>query len=392
MADPASLSAEPRPAILVYRDRIVPRSEAHFLRRLYVGFERLTPVWVGCRRDDGLADLGVEPLILGRTGFLGALDRARFKQCGILPPAPDLRALQPRLVHAQFGRGGALALPLARALDLPLVVTFHGGDATKDRHYRRRWPPPIYQRRLTALQREAALFIAVSDFIAGRLVARGFPAAKVKVIRYGVDATANDGAAPPAVEPYFLFVGRFVEKKGIAILLDAMGRLAEDGVAVDLRLIGDGPLGDGLRQQAASLPHVHFMGWQPQDELRRWMRGAVAVCVPSVEAAAGDAEGLPNVVLEAMTEGAAVVGSRSAGIGEAVVDGETGILVPPGDAAALAAALRRLVGDPPRRDRMGDAARRRAAQEFAAIRQSRRLEEALLEVMRRQPRAGQATV
>lgn len=370
--------------ILVYRDRIVPRSEAHFLRRLYIGFERLSPVWVGCQRDDGLPTLGIEPLILGRPGLLGLLDRARFKQCGILPPRPDLRALHPRLIHAQFGRGGALALPLARALDIPLVVTFHGGDATKDKHYRQSWLPTVYQRRLSGLKREAALFIAVSDYIAGRLIERGFPPGKVRVIRYGIEADPPGAAQAPA-PPCFLFVGRFVEKKGIAHLLDAYRRLDAQGIAVGLTLIGDGPLGDRLRREAKSMPRVNFLGWQPQSEVRRWMRGAIAVCVPSIEAAAGDAEGLPNVVLEAMAAGAPVVASRSAGIGEAVVDGSTGLLVPPADPASLADALRRLAADPDLRATMGEAARRRAAQEFDAVTQSRRLEDTLIEIIRRQP-------
>ena len=61
--------------LLVYRDRIVPRSEAHFLRRQYVGFRRLTPIWIGRRTDVGLPDLGVEPMLLGRRGASGALVR-----------------------------------------------------------------------------------------------------------------------------------------------------------------------------------------------------------------------------------------------------------------------------------------------------------------------------
>jgi hypothetical protein len=126
---------EPHNSVLIYRDRIAPRSEAQFLRRQYVGFDRLAPVWVGCRTDDGLPDLGVQPLIIGRPGALGAWDRVRFKQFGVLPPQPNLQALRPAIVHAQFGRGGALALPIARALCIPLVVTFHGGDATKEKHY-----------------------------------------------------------------------------------------------------------------------------------------------------------------------------------------------------------------------------------------------------------------
>src|SRR6202007_164135 len=143
-------------------------------------------------------------------------DRARFKHLGALPPSPDLRALNPRLVHAHFGRGGALALPIARALGASLVVQYHGGDATKDKHYRRSLLPTIYQQRLAELQRKAALIICVSDFIRDRLLARGFPAEKLLVHRYGVEMDGLD-AAPPAgaSQPYLLFAGRFVEKKGI---------------------------------------------------------------------------------------------------------------------------------------------------------------------------------
>ena len=103
-------------AVLVYRDRIVPRSEAHFLRRQYVGFRHLVPIWIGCRTDAGLPDLGTNPILLGRPGAAGVIDRMMFKQLGRLPPVPDLTGLRPRLIHAHFGRGGALALPIARAL------------------------------------------------------------------------------------------------------------------------------------------------------------------------------------------------------------------------------------------------------------------------------------
>ena len=94
---------------------------------------------------------------------------------------------------------------------------------------------------------------------------------------------------------------------------------------------------------AAPLGNIEFTGWLPNAELRRRMRGALAVCVPSLAASDGDAEGLPNVVLEAMAEGVPVIASRHAGIPEAVEHEVSGLLVPPGDPEALAAALRRLV-------------------------------------------------
>ena len=370
-------------ALLVYRDRIVPRSEAHFLRRQYVGFRRLAPIWIGCRTDAGLADLGVEAIMLGRRGAAGALDRLAFKQFGRIPPAPDLAALQPRLIHAHFGRGGALALPIARALGLPLVVTFHGGDATKDGPYRSRLFPTIFQRRCAALQREAALIVCVSEHIRAELLARNFPAAKLKVIRYGVEPEADGEMQQLADRPYLLFVGRFVEKKGVAHLLEAMRALESESAAVDLILIGDGPIAEALERQASGLKHARFLGWLPNDEVRRFMRGALALCVPSVAARSGDAEGLPNVVLEAMACAAPVIGSQAGGIAEAVEHGRTGFVVPQADPQAIAEPVRWLLRDPALRGRMGHAARDAATARFSAIAQSRLLEDALLAVSNR---------
>jgi len=143
--------------LLIYRHRLAPLSEVEFLRRFYVGFERLAPVWLGCHIDAGAGVLTKDPLRLGRGGPLGALDRTLFRHFGLLPPRPDLRALRPLLLHAHFGPGGALALPIARSLAIPLVVTFHGADATKETHYRQRLvpriPPPVLHRALQLFAR-----------------------------------------------------------------------------------------------------------------------------------------------------------------------------------------------------------------------------------------------
>jgi colanic acid/amylovoran biosynthesis glycosyltransferase len=277
--------------ILVYRDLIVPKSEIAFLRRQYLGFEHLTPHWIGRKITPLAPQLTKDPILIGGEGPGGIPARILFKQFGIVTPSPEIAALAPRLVHAQFGRGGALALPLARVLGVPLVVTYHGGDASKDKHYRPGLIPSVYQRRLTALKETASLFICVSESVRAKLIERGFPADKLIVNPIGVEM-------PPApqgrTEEHLLFVGRFVEKKGLAVLIEAMRRVRANGVTTPLVLVGDGPLFTDIQHAASDISGLSFLGWQEGEAVRRNMERAVAVLVPSVRAAGGDAEGLPR--------------------------------------------------------------------------------------------------
>jgi glycosyltransferase involved in cell wall biosynthesis len=365
--------------LIVYRDRLLPRSEHGFMRRQYLGFTRLAPVWVACRRDPDLPGAGIDPLILGGEGPLGPLRRALFKQAGVVPEAEVLAALRPALVHAQFGRGGALALPLARRLGVPLVVTFHGGDAHKDVHYRRRPWPGVFARRLPALLDYAALFVCVSETVRDKLLARGFPAAKLRVIPIGVEP-ARAAVTPPAAG-HLLFVGRMVEKKGVFVLLDALAHLRAGGDATKAVLVGDGPLLAAVRARAEAIGGIALPGWQTPEQVQAWMAGAVALVVPSVIGRGGDAEGLPTVAVEAMTLGVPLIASDQAGLGTVLGAGGPGLLAPAGDAAALAAAMTALAGDPARRRAFAAAARTVALRDFDARRQSALLETTLLGVL-----------
>jgi len=211
-----------------------------------------------------------------------------------------------------------------------------------------------------------------------RLLERGFPPGKLRVIRLGVEIDV--AAPPPSGRPYLLFVGRFVEKKGAAHLIEAARLLRNEGRDLQLVLVGDGPLLAALRQEAQGAGAVEFPGWLPNAEVRRRMAGALAVVVPSVTARSGDSEGLPTVAVEAMAEGTPVIGTREGGIAEAVEDGRTGLLVRPADPRALADAIGRLLDDPATRQAMGIAARERAQRSFDARTQSRLLEDLLLSV------------
>jgi glycosyltransferase involved in cell wall biosynthesis len=371
---------KPKGTLFAYLDAIGVPSEVSFLKRFYVGFTNVDPYWVGWKLDRDSDALPQPKIMLGRSGPLRALDRLLFKTIGSMPPKPHLWHFRPRLIHAHFGRGGALALPLAQAMKVPLIVTFHGGDATKDKHYDQGLIPKIYQRRMAELQNYATAFHCVSDYIRDALLRRGFPAEKLFVLRTGVEVSPDAAPVTPA-EPYVLFVGRLVEKKGLRHLIDAMELLQQRGVPIPLKVIGDGPLAGALKDHAKKRARVDFLGWQSNTEVRRWMRGATAVCVPSLMAETGDSEGLGHVTLEAMDAGVPVIASRHGGIREVVSDSENGLLVEPGNADAIASAIARIAADPTLGRALGAKGRETIRLQFDAVTQSRALEAKFLDLV-----------
>jgi len=364
---------------LIYRDVILPASETGFMRRQYLSFSRLRPLWVGRRITPAATGAGLAIHRLGGDGPLGDIRRALFKEAALIPDLAALKAQAPVVIHAQFGRGGALALPIARALNVPLVVTFHGGDAHKDKHYRSGFPPGLFARRRAALMAEAHRFVCVSDGVRTKLLARGFPAEKLIVLPIGTDIPTE--TAPLPAQGPLLFVGRLVPKKGVSVLIDALQRLRAEGQEPDAAIVGDGPLAGTLRRQAAGLTRLRFLGWQEPEPVAALMREAALLVVPSVTAADGDAEGLPSVAIEAMALGLPVLASDEAGLAGVVVPGLTGVLVPARDAQALAGAIAGLMALPAERHRLGHAAADLIRRDFDARVQSGRLEALLLDAV-----------
>lgn len=365
---------------LVYRDVILPASEGSFMRRQYLGFSRLEPLWVGRRVTPVAAEMGLATHRLGGAGPFGNMARAAFRDFGLVPDRAALAAQHPVLIHAQFGRGGALALPLARSLGLPLAVTFHGGDAHKDKHYRTGLTQGVFARRLATLQSEARLFICVSESVRQKLLQRGFPSAKLVVHPIGTDIPPE--VLPPRSEGPLLFVGRFVPKKGLPVLIQALQILRAEGREPETLIVGDGPEAAALRAAAAGLTRLRFLGWQKPEEVTALMRQAALLVVPSVRAADGDAEGLPSVVVEAMAQSLPVVSTDQAGVEGAILPGRTGEIVPAGQAEPLARTIAALMASPCWRIGLGTAARALAQGAFDARAQSRSLEALLLSLVR----------
>jgi glycosyltransferase involved in cell wall biosynthesis len=230
------------------------------------------------------------------------------------------------LVHAHWLPSGAAALATGK----PFVVQLWGSDV----ELARRAP-----RVARAVLRRARSAVCPSNALAedaGRLGAR-----EIAVIPSGVDLPPEVG--PEANPPEVLYAGRLSPEKGVLELVEAARGL-------NLVVAGDGPL-------RAQVPEA--LGFVPPEELARlYARAAVLAC-PSHR------EGFGVACLEAMAHGRPVVASAVGGLLDLVVDGETGVHVPPGDVPALRAALERLLGDRELRRRMGEAGRRRAAERFS---------------------------
>jgi glycosyltransferase involved in cell wall biosynthesis len=319
---------------LAYRDRIGALSEIGFLRRQYIGFTHLQPIWTGRTLLPAAAQLGAPLLRLGGNGPLGPLHRFLFRHFGHVPPMPPTAPI----LHAQFARGGALALPLAHHLGMRMVVTLHGGDVSKQKN----WRGTVLAQRWPALVRKTEQFICVSAAVRDIAESRGVPRDKLIVLPIGVEIPDQPPARAPTAH---LFVGRFVEKKGIAVLADAMRRLRAQGDHTPLICVGNGPLRPLLETLARETAGITLTGWLPPDAVRTHMTQAVSLVVPSIIAADGDAEGLPSVIPEAMAQACPVIGSDQGGIAEAIRHNHTGLLVPSGDAAALAEAMHRITRD-----------------------------------------------
>ncbi len=359
---------------LVYRDRIGVPSEISFLRRQYVAFTRLNPIWTGRVLLPASAKIADRTSRLGGDGPLGEPWRLLFRHFGYVPPLNIPADLAP-VLHAQFARGGALALPLARALGSRMVVTLHGGDVSKQKN----WHGTILARRWPTLLREVGCFVCVSASVAKIAAARGVPAAKLVVLPIGVEVPPRPPAAPSPPDAH-LFVGRFVEKKGISVLAEAIRILRVAGDQTPLVCIGEGPLRPLLEALAREVPGVSLAGWLNPEAVQLRLATAVSLLVPSVVARDGDAEGLPSVIPEAMSQACPVIGSAQGGIAEAIQHGRTGLLVPPGDAHALAAAMRRVTAEPGLRTTLGTAGYAAAGATLNARIQSAKLETLLLSV------------
>ncbi|MBI3566856.1 MAG: glycosyltransferase [Gemmatimonadetes bacterium] len=279
----------------------------------------------------------------GKLAFAGMIAR------GALAVRREVRAWRPDVVHAHWWFPGGLQSAFTRGR-APLVTTLHGSDV------RLALASPIAHRPLRAVVARSSRVTAVSSWLASQAATMA-PGLRALVAPMPVDASLFvPGAGRHATR--LLFVGRLNAQKGIAQLLEA---LAASTAGASLDVVGDGEDRASLAARAEQLGIAHRVTWQgalPQERLVPFYQGAAALVIPS------EGEGLGLVAVEAQLCETPVIAFRSGGLTDVVTDGETGLLVPPRDRAALAAAIDALVSSPDRGAALGRAGRQLALARF----------------------------
>lgn len=274
------------------------------------------------------------------------------------------------VMHGHWVIPGGVTAALA-APELPLVISLHGSDVYVAERSR------LARTAARAAFARAGAITACSDDLGKRAVAIGAAPERVDIVPYGVDvdrfqpdpdsrAAWRSRLGVAAGTPLIFTAGRLVRKKGFEFLIDAMAAVTAARPAV-LAIGGAGDLDAELRERAAHAgvaESVRFLGNLPQQEVATCLAAADVVVVPSVRDDAGNVDGLPNVVLEALASGSPLVTTPAGGIGAVATHERTALVVPERDVAALAAAIRRLLDTPALGSAIGSAARAMAAERF----------------------------
>jgi glycosyltransferase involved in cell wall biosynthesis len=271
------------------------------------------------------------------------------------------------LLHGHWLIPGG-AVTTAAGTGLPVVTSLHGSDVfVAERHAVARAAARFALRRVDWVT-------ACSDDLRDRTIALGASADRIETIPYGVDVDrfrpdADSRAACRLAlgigpgEVMLFTAGRLVRKKGFEYLIDAMGGIAPRCPGARLVIAGSGDLDGELRARVRDRgigDRVQFVGVLAQPDVARHLAAADIAVVPSVRDAAGNVDGLPNTVMEALASGTPLVATTAGGIGSVVTHERNGLLVPEKDVPALEAAIERLIADPAARAALGAAARAEA--------------------------------
>ncbi len=285
----------------------------------------------------------------------------------------QIRAFQPDIIHAHWLLpNGWPAMIAAQLYGIPLVISMHGSDvAMAERNV-------VFRTMARRIFLQSRMNTACSGDLQRRALTLGANPAQTKVLPYGVAVDEFDPQARnrawiqqqfgiEASAPLIVAVGRFVYKKGFHTLIHAVSLVRTLVPNVRLLLVGYGDLQHEYERQISDLgvqDVVVMPGQLFRDDVARAIASADIYCVPSVHDESGNVDGLPNSLLEGMAAGRAVVASAIAGIPDVITHGVHGLLVPEGDADALATAIRQLIEVPAFAQELGRQARQRIVDEL----------------------------
>jgi glycosyltransferase involved in cell wall biosynthesis len=279
------------------------------------------------------------------------------------------RYYQPDVAHTHLLHADLFGIPAARLARVPVVVTSRHNDNAFRKLAPIRWANRVLWGRVDA-------GIAISEAIRRFCIkVEGAPANKLHTIYYGLDRKPEDAERNAArasmraelgVTPEQPVIGiacRLIEQKGVSFALQAFAQIAPKYPDAQMVIAGEGPLRDFLQAKAKTLnvaDRVRFLGWR--EDVTRVLAGFDVLLNPSLW------EGFGLVMLEAMAQRVPIIGSAVSAIPEVIVEGETGLLVPPRDVGALAAAINTLLADAPLRQHMGLLGEDRLEERFSAAR------------------------
>jgi len=308
---------------------------------------------------------------LGKEQYYGDKSVAKMKQL--------LRGQPLDLIHAQFGGNGVRILPLAKQMNIPLIVSFHGFDASKKLASR------SYRDGLKEVFDYASAIIVCNPGMCDALPLSEKHKSKVHWVPYGIDLEqfSNDTSPAPLNSFSILHVGRLVEKKGVPDLIHALARAAKEVDQVTLHIVGAGREENECRalvKEYGLQSKVIFHGWKSPREVKELMQQCDLFVLNSRIDSKGDAEGLPVGLLEAMAMGCAVVSTQHAGIPLAIENEVSGILVNERDTDSLSQQLLRLYRNKELRQALGKAARAKVENQFTMKRMHENLRDIYREV------------
>lgn len=364
--------------ILIFRENLLPYSET-FIKDQVNRLEYFKPFYMGVKFDNkGIIEKN-SALLINDGSYFGRLKEILFKSNMLIDHySKKVKKFNPNLIHAHFGPDGYLASKITNKLGIPLIVTYHGYDATLKEGYLKQVSRVAknYVSNKENFNLQVTKYIAISNYIKEQMILKNFPENKILVHYTGIDTEYFKPKKDVQRENIVLFVGRLIENKGLNYLIRAFKNVEEVCSESKLVIIGSGDCEEKYKDLAKeNLINYEFLGRRTPEEIKDWMNRAKVFCVPSVRINTGASEGLGQVFLEAQAMELPVVSFKTGGIPEAVTHNETGFLASSKDDVQLSTYIIRLLEDQKLWEEFSKKGRKRMESSFDINKNNKKLEQ-----------------